>query len=87
MANMKQQIKRYKNADKKNAINRAYKSALRTYIKNLRKAVEDKDLDKANELYKVVSSKLDSYVTKGIYHKNYASNQKSKLAKLINTIK
>ena len=40
MANMKQQIKRYKNADKKRAINTSYKTALKTAIKNVLAAVE-----------------------------------------------
>ena len=34
----------------------------------------------------IASSKLDSYVNKGIHHKNYAIRQKSKLAKLVNSI-
>ena len=69
MANMKQQIKRYKNDNKKRAKNASYKSALKTAIKNV-----------------IASSKLDSYVNKGIHHKNYAIRQKSKLAKLVNSI-
>ena len=40
MANMKQQIKRYKNDNKKRAINNSYKSALKTAIKKVRAEVE-----------------------------------------------
>ena len=40
MANMKQQIKRYKNDNKKRAKNASYKSALKTAIKNVRAEVE-----------------------------------------------
>ena len=39
MANMKQQIKRYKNADKKHAVNVAFKSSLKTSIKKTVNAI------------------------------------------------
>ena len=81
MANMKQQIKRYKNDNKKRAKNASYKSALKTAIKNVRAEVEA-----GNKALVIASSKLDSYVNKGIHHKNYAIRQKSKLAKLVNSI-
>ena len=80
MANMKQQIKRYKNDNKKRAKNASYKSALKTAIKNVRAEVD------AEKALVIASSKLDSYVNKGIHHKNYAIRQKSKLAKLVNSI-
>lgn len=86
MANMKQQIKRYKNDDKKHAINSAYKSALRTTIKKVLVAVEEGNKEEAIVAYNVASSKLDSAVSKGLYHKNYASRQKSRLAKKVNSI-
>ncbi len=86
MANMKQQIKRYKNADKKRAINNSYKSALKTAIKNVRAEVEAGNKEAAVAAYNVAASKLDASVSKGFHHKNYASRQKSRLAKLVNSI-
>jgi len=86
MANMKQQIKRYKNADKKRAINNSYKSALKTAIKNVLAAVEAGDKEAAVAAFNLASSKLDASVSKGIHHKNYASRQKSRLAKKVNSI-
>ncbi len=86
MANMKQQIKRYKNADKKRAINTSYKTALKTAIKNVKVAVEAGNKEAAVEAYKIAASRLDASVSKGIHHKNYASRQKSRLAKLVNSI-
>ena len=86
MANMKQQIKRYKNDNKKRAKNASYKSALRTAIKNVRAEVEAGNKEAAVAAYNVAASKLDASVTKGIHHKNYASRQKSRLAKLVNSI-
>lgn len=86
MANMKQQIKRYKNDNKKRELNNSYKSALKTAIKKVKAAVEAGDKEAANAAFNVASSKLDASVSKGIHHKNYASRQKSKLAKLVNSI-
>ena len=86
MANMKQQIKRYKNDNKKRLINNSYKSALKTAIKNVRAEVEAGNKEAAVAGYYVAASILDSSVSKGIHHKNYASRQKSKLAKLVNSI-
>lgn len=86
MANMKQQIKRYKNANAKRAVNNSYKSALKTAIKRVLTAVEAGNKEEAIEAYKVATSKLDASVTKGFHHKNYAARQKSRLAKLVNSI-
>ncbi len=86
MANMKQQIKRYKNDNKKRELNNSYKSALKTAIKKVIAAVEAGDKEAAVAAYNVAASKLDASVSKGIHHKNYASRQKSRLAKLVNSI-
>lgn len=83
---MKQQIKRYKNDNKKRLINNSYKSALKTAIKNVKAEVEVGNKEATIAAYNVAASKLDASVSKGIHHKNYASRQKSKLAKLVNSI-
>lgn len=86
MANMKQQIKRYKNDNEKRLANNSFKSSLKTAIKNVLTEVEAGNKEGAVAAYAIAASKLDSSVTKGIHHKNYANNQKSRLAKLVNSI-
>lgn len=86
MANMKQQIKRYKNDNKKRLLNNAYKSALKTAIKKVKAEVEAGNKEAAMAAYNVAASKLDASVSKGIHHKNYANRQKSRLASLVNSI-
>ena len=86
MANNKQQIKRYKNDYDKRAANNSFKSSLKTAIKNVLKEVEAGNKEQAVAAYNAAASKLDSSVTKGIHHKNYASRQKSRLSKLVNSI-
>ena len=64
----------------------SYKSALKTAIKKVITEVEAGNKEAAVAAYNVAASKLDASVSKGIHHKNYASRQKSRLAKLVNSI-
>lgn len=86
MAHFKQQIKRYKNDYEKRDANRSFKSELKTDIKAVREAVSAGNKEAAVVAYNTAASKLDSSVTKGIHHKNYADRQKSRLSKLVNSI-
>ena len=86
MAHTKQQIKRYKNANKKHVINKSYKSALKTATKKFVAEVEAGNKEAAQEAYRQVISKLDSSKTKGIHHRNYVNRKKSQLTKLMNSI-
>jgi len=86
MPNIKSQKKRAITNLKANAENKSVKSALKTAIKNVLTAVEAKDKEAAKKAYNEAASKLDSAVTSGIHHKNYASRQKARLAKAVNTI-
>lgn len=83
MATHKSAIKRHKQSLKRRAMNRARKSELRSWIKKIRMA---KDKTTAREAYNKVVSLLDKLATKGIIHKNKASNQKSRLALFINKL-
>ena len=86
MKKIKQKIKLKKNDDKKRALNASFKSSLKTAIKNVKAAVEAGNKEEAVKAFNLAASKLDSSVSKGIHHKNYASRQKAKLAKLVNSI-
>jgi len=86
MAHMKQQIKRYKNDNRKHLENVSKKSALKTSIAKVLKAVEAGDKEAAMTLYNDCARQLDASVTHGLHHKNYASNQKSRLMKKINSL-
>lgn len=86
MANIKQQIKRNITNEKRRLQNASFKSAVRTALKKVQVAVENKNLEEAQAAYSIACSKLDKAQAKGIYHKNFVSRKKSRLAKLINTI-
>lgn len=86
MPQIQSQKKRVKTNNKRTLAVASQKSALKTSIKKVLAAVDAKDKDAALSAYNVASSKLDKSVAKGIHHKNYASRQKSRLAKAINSI-
>lgn len=83
MANHKSALKRIRSNNAKRLLNRYQAKTTRTYIKKLRTTT---DKAEAQELYKTVSSMLDRLAKKNIIHKNKAANNKSKLAKHVNSL-
>ncbi|UAL28359.1 30S ribosomal protein S20 [Nocardioides rotundus] len=81
MANIKSQIKRNKQNEKRHERNKAVKSSLKTAVRKFREAAEAGDKDKAVALGRDASRALDKAVSKGVIHKNQAANRKSKIAK------
>ncbi|MRS63771.1 30S ribosomal protein S20 [Larkinella terrae] len=81
MANHKSALKRVRANEKKRLLNRFQHKTTRSMIKRLRLTT---DKVAATELYQTVSSLLDKLAKRNIIHKNKASNNKSKLAKLVN---
>ncbi|MGI8393549.1 30S ribosomal protein S20 [Leucobacter sp. Z1108] len=80
MANIKSQIKRIKTNQKATDRNRAYKSELRTLVRQTRDAITAGDKAVAEQKLAIASRKLDKAVSKGVIHENQAANRKSKLA-------
>jgi len=86
LAHHKSAIKRIKQNAKKNARNRHVSSTLKTYIKRVREAVEEKDRDAAVAALKRAIPVIDSTATKGVIHKSTASRNVSRLTRLVNTL-
>ena len=86
MPQIQSQKKRVKTNNKRNLAVSSQKSAVKTAIKAVLTEVEAGNKEAAVAAYNEACSKLDSSVSKGIHHKNYASRQKSRLAKLVNSI-
>ena len=80
MANIKSQIKRIKQNEKRRVRNKSVKSELRTEIRKFREAVDSSDLDTAQSALRYACRKLDQAATKGVIHKNQAANRKSGMA-------
>ena len=81
MANIKSQIKRNKQNEKRRLRNKSVKSALKTAIRKFHEAAAAGDADTATALLRDASRKLDKAVSKGVIHKNHAANRKSAIAR------
>ncbi len=79
MANSPSAKKRAKQAEKRSNQNASMRSMVRTYIKNVVKAIEAKDLEKAKAAYTAAVPVIDRMADKGIIHKNKAARNKSRL--------
>ena len=86
MANHKSAEKRIRQNAKRNEINRANRSKLRTQIKKLRTAVAGADKAQGTELLNPTVSMIDKAVNKGIIHRNTAARYKSRLTKHVGEI-
>jgi len=83
VANIKSQIKRNKTNEKAHERNKAVKSELKTLVRQTRAAVAAGDKTAAEATLKKAAVKLDKAVSKGVLHKNQASNRKSAIAKQV----
>ena len=72
--------KRVRQDTKLNAANTSLRSKYRTAVKNVEKAVLAGDKTKAAEAFARAQSVVDTVADKGIFHKNKAARDKSRLA-------
>ncbi len=86
MANTSSAKKRVRQSLKRRERNMSLKNRMRTAVKKVIKATEEEDSEQANKLYRKAQPLIDSLASKGIIHKNKASNQKRKLIKGIKSI-
>ena len=86
MANIKSQIKRIRTNEAARQRNKSVKSSVKTAIRKFREAAESGDRDKAIELLRAASKKLDKAASKGVIHANQAANKKSAMAKRANQL-
>ncbi len=81
MANIKSQIKRIKQNEKRHQRNKAVKSGLKTAVRKFREAADAGEKDQALTLGQDAGKLLDKAASKGVIHKNQAANRKSAIAK------
>ena len=82
MANIKSQIKRNRQNEKRRIRNRAVRSEVNTRIKAAIDAVEPDD-ETADESLRLAVKRIDKAATKGVIHKNTAARRKSRLIRQI----
>ena len=88
MANIKSQIKRNRQNEKRRLRNKAARSEIKTRIKTSVRLAEVEGADDAAtvEALQAAVRKLDKAASKGIIHKNQAANRKSRLMRRIAAI-
>ncbi len=83
MANSAQARKRARQAEVTRKRNASLKSALRTAVKKIRKAIATGDKSIAAKTFQESQSVLDNIADKRIVHKNLVSRTKSRLSSAI----
>ncbi|GLY21052.1 30S ribosomal protein S20 [Micromonospora echinospora] len=86
MANIKSQIKRNRQNEKRRLRNKSVKSSLKTAIRKFHEAVAAGDTEKATVLMRDASRKLDKAASKGVIHANQAANRKSAIAQRVHSL-
>lgn len=81
MANIKSQIKRNKQNEKRRLRNRHFVGGARTFVKKARLAIEDGDVMVARATTQQAIQALDKAAEKGVLHKNNVARRKSRLMK------
>jgi small subunit ribosomal protein S20 len=85
MANIRSQIKRNRQNEKRRLRNKAVRSELKTRIKTAVTTAES-GAETSEEALRLAVKKLDKAAAKGIIHKNQAARRKSRLMKRINAL-
>jgi len=86
MARHQSAIRQHRRSLRRNAINRKSKSMLRTQVKKLREAIQNKDKDAAEKLLPPTVSLIDKSVKKGAFHENKGARYKSRLSRQVEMI-
>lgn len=81
MANIKSQIKRNRQNEKKRVLNRITRGRARTFVAKARTAIDAGNVEDSKEAVLKAVVELDKAAQKGVIHKNNAARRKSRLMK------
>jgi small subunit ribosomal protein S20 len=84
MATHKSAEKRFRQTQKRTAINRSRLSRVRTFVKKVETAIETGDKEAAQVALRLAQPELHRATTKGVLHKNTVARKLSRLATRIN---
>ena len=85
MANIKSQIKRNRQNEKRRVRNRAVRAELRTRTRAVVEAAEA-GADDTDEKLHLAIKRIDKAAAKGVLHKNTAARTKSRLTRRVRTL-
>ncbi len=86
MANSPQSKKRARQSQRRNAVNKARRSRIRTYLRKVEEAIASGDKDVAASALREAQPELMRGVTKGVLHKNTVARKISRLNARVKTL-
>jgi small subunit ribosomal protein S20 len=86
MANIASARKRARQAEKRRAHNMSLRTAVRSAIKNVKKAIAAGDKPAAERVLQQSQGVIDRIASKGVLHRNAANRNKSRLARAIKAL-
>jgi len=86
LANIKSQIKRNKQNEKRRLRNRVYRGSARIAVRNANTAMEDGNAEETQAAVLQAISALDKAAEKGVIHKNNAARRKGRLMRRLSAL-
>ncbi|MBP1661729.1 MAG: ribosomal protein [Candidatus Aminicenantes bacterium] len=83
MARHKSAIRQHRRSLRRKSVNTQTKSALRTQMRKMREAIEEKDREACVKMLPAVFKSIDTSVKKGAIKKNTGSRYKSRLSRQV----
>ncbi|MEM9187386.1 MAG: 30S ribosomal protein S20 [Planctomycetota bacterium] len=87
MPNSASASKRLRQSEVRKTRNNSVKSALRSQIKKVRKAIASGDVETSETEFRAATKRLDQAAARNVIHANAAARTKSRLSKAIKGIK
>ena len=85
VANIKSQIKRNRQNEKRRLRNKSVRAEMRTRSKTAVTAAED-GIEDSSELLRLAIKRIDKAAAQGVIHKNTAANHKSRLVRRVTAL-
>jgi small subunit ribosomal protein S20 len=82
MANIHSQKTRIVRSERERLENRNYTSAIKTYFRGLKTAVDGGDAEQADAAHRQLVSTIDRAVKRGALHRNTGARKKSRAARI-----
>ncbi|SLN63287.1 30S ribosomal protein S20 [Roseisalinus antarcticus] len=86
MANSPQAKKRARQNERRNAVNKARRSRIRTELRKVEEAIASGNQEAAAAALKAAQPELMRGVTKGVFHKNTAARKMSRLSSRVKSL-
>jgi small subunit ribosomal protein S20 len=86
VARIKSAVKNIRKSGRRNTINRARRSRLRSQLRKLRELLARKDAEAARKALPATLAVIDRSLSKGIIHRNTAARYKSRLSRQVGAL-